>query len=374
MAGGAHRAHARDRAAGSGVRAAGRGGRLAGGRAAAQRSGGHQALHPVADPAGGAQARRSGAGVVGHLAGRRRHRAAGDQLGLGRAAAAAHRKVGRADAAARAVGQEVLDAPVLERVERDRGQAPAVLVQDRPGLGQRPLQIVQLVVDHDADGLKYALCRGTSSKSAPHGGRQSGLDGGHEVGRGLQRGLLAAADDLAGDDARVAILAVGADDLGQLALLHRVDHGARVQLLARVHAHVQRRVVGVGEAALARVDLHRRDAEVEVDDVGGEALLAQQRQRLGVVHAQEAGMAGHLGGQLLEALLGVGVAVDAHQRARRADPLGHQPRVAAGAERAVDHAVALTGPRQVDQLAGEYRYVRARHVKKDRQGSPSPPP
>ncbi len=62
---------------------------------------------------------------------------------------------------------------------------------------------------------------------------------------------------------RVALLAVLAQDAGQPALVPLVDDlGARSALVG-VHAHVQRRVVAVGEAALARIDLKRGDAEVE---------------------------------------------------------------------------------------------------------------
>src|SRR4029079_17120469 len=69
--------------------------------------------------AGGPQAGRLRARVVRDLARRRRDRAAEDRLGLRGAAARAHGQVGRADAAARLIGEEALHAPVLERVERD---------------------------------------------------------------------------------------------------------------------------------------------------------------------------------------------------------------------------------------------------------------
>ena len=42
---------------------------------------------------------------------------------------------------------------------------------------------------------------------------------------------------------------------------------AAVCPVRRVHPHVQRRVVAVGEAALGHVELHRRDPEVEQDAV-----------------------------------------------------------------------------------------------------------
>ena len=61
------------------------------------------------------------------------------------------------------------------------------------------------------------------------------------------------------------------------------------------------------------------------------------------------------------------------ERPRRADPVGDQARVAARAEGAVDHGLARRGRRELDQLAGQDGYVRARHVKKDCQAAPSPP-
>ena len=54
--------------------------------------------------------------------------------------------------------------------------------------------------------------------------------------------------------------------------------------------------------------------------------------------------------------------------ARRAEPLGDEPRVAAAADRAVDGDLAGARVEGLDQLAGEDRDVRARHVKQDGQG------
>ena len=79
---------------------------------------------------------------------------------------------------------------------------------------------------------------------------------------------IAAADDLPRDLPRVALLAVAAEDQRQLALVGLVDELPRRELGRRVHAHVERRVGRVREAALRPVELHRRDAEVEQDRVG----------------------------------------------------------------------------------------------------------
>ena len=119
----------------------------------------------VGELAGGAQAGRLRARVVGDLARRRRDRAAEHELGLRRPAAAADGQVGRADAAARAVGEEALDAAVLERVERDRGE-PAADAQQVPRARERLVELAQLVVDRDPDRLERALGRDGRRRTA----------------------------------------------------------------------------------------------------------------------------------------------------------------------------------------------------------------
>jgi hypothetical protein len=85
------------------------------------------------------------------------------------------------------------------------------------------------------------------------------------------------------------------------------------------------------------------------------------------VGAQEAGGARDLGGERGERLLRERVAVDPDQRPRRADALGDQAGVAAGAERAVDHDVAGARVERVDQLARQHGDVGLGHVKQDGQ-------
>ena len=110
-----------------------------------------------------------------------RDRAAEHELGLRRAAAAAHGQVGRADAAARAVGEEALHAPVLERVERDRGE-PAADAQQVPRARERGVELAELVVDRDADGLEGALRRVPAGEAGRRGDR--GRDRVDELERG----------------------------------------------------------------------------------------------------------------------------------------------------------------------------------------------
>ena len=143
------------------------------------------------------------------------------------------------------------------------------------------------------------------------------------------------------------------------ALVEALHDLAGGELLARVHAHVQRSVVGVGEAALARVDLHRGGAEVEVDRVCADSLPHQHLQPLGVAGADEPHIAGDLGRKLNEPLLGKRVAVDRDQRAGRAQALRHQARVAAAAEGAVHRGRTRGEVEQLGQLVREHGDVSA---------------
>ena len=228
---------------------------------------------------------------------------------------------------------------------------------------QRLVQLLQLVVDGDPQRLERALGGVAAGEARGHGNR--GDDRLDQILCGVDRRLLAATHDRAGDRACVALLAEVAQRAREPALIPGGHDLARGQLLVGVHAHVQRRLERVGEPALARVHLHRGHAQVEVDDVGAYTLLGEElSQRLGVAGADEPHGARDLAGQLLEALARVGVAVDRDQRALGTEALGDQLRVAAAAERAVDRSLPGARVEQVDQLAGEHRDVRTGgHVK-----------
>ena len=154
--------------------------------------------------------------------------------------------------------------------------------------------------------------------------------------------------------------------LRQAVLRPLVDDRRGREALRRVHPHVERRVVGVGEAPLPGVDLHRGHAEVEDDPVGADALPAQALERGDEVGAQEARPRGHLGGELAPALLGGRVAVHGDQLSLGAEPLGDQARVAAAPEGAVDEGLPGLRVEDVDQLGGEDGLVFGGHIGKVR--------
>src|SRR5436190_14704143 len=86
------------------------------------------------------------------------------------------------------------------------------------------------------------------------------LDRLDELAGPLEGMLAPPTSDRAGNLLRVALLAVLAEDVRQLALGGLVDEVAGGIVGGGIHAHVERRVGCIGEAPLRPVDLHRRNA------------------------------------------------------------------------------------------------------------------
>src|SRR5579885_207787 len=113
------------------------------------------------------------------------------------------------------------------------------------------------------------------SLAEPGRRRDRGADDVDELARGSQRRLAPPAHDGPRDLARVALLAEAVEDVGELALARLVHQVLCRQIGAGIHAHVERRVDRVREAALGPVELHRRDAEVEEDRVRAHAVVGE---------------------------------------------------------------------------------------------------
>src|SRR5262249_35328604 len=159
----------------------------------------------------------------------------------------------------RALGEEALYAAVLQRVEGD-SRDHAALAQQSPGERQRAVELVQLVVDRDAQRLKGALGGMAASEASRRGhGRADCLV---TLLRSPDRRLRAATPDRAGDRTRVALLAELAQRSSEAALVPLGDDLARAQLLRGIHPHVKGCLVGVRETTLTSVYLHRRHAQV----------------------------------------------------------------------------------------------------------------
>src|SRR5438552_19082662 len=99
----------------------------------------------------------------------------------------------------------------------------------------------------------------TVAKAGRSGNRR--LDRLDEVARPLERILLPAPDDRLRDLPRVPLLAVTLENRCEVPFCGLVDDSRRTHLGGGIHAHVERRVSRVREAAFGAIDLHRRDAE-----------------------------------------------------------------------------------------------------------------
>ena len=112
-----------------------------------------------------------------------------------------------------ALGQEILDDAVFQRMEGDDDE-PAAWLQHALGGRERFMQLVEFFVDEDAQRLERTGC----------GVNFVGLGAHHfcdEIGqrpRGRDRRFLARGDDGARDAAGVSLLAVDVDDVGQIRL------------------------------------------------------------------------------------------------------------------------------------------------------------
>jgi hypothetical protein len=128
------------------------------------------------------------------------------------------RRVARpARRAARALGQEILDDAVFQRMEGHHRQATARL-QHPLGGHETGLQLIQLGVDRDAQSLERAGGRMDLGALAA---AQGALDHMGQVQGAGERPLFAALDDEAGDPARGVLLAVDIENAGQLGVVER---------------------------------------------------------------------------------------------------------------------------------------------------------
>ncbi len=172
----------------------------------------------------------------------------------------------------------------------------------------------------------------------------------------LDRLLLPRRDDAARDRLRVPLLAVAPEDVGQCIRTQCVDEVCRRDLEFRVHAHVERRIVGIGEAPLAPVELHGGDTQVHEDHVGRRFLT--RGQNAGEVALVELAFAGRGAGDVAEEVGDAGITIDGDENTRRAESSRDRLGVASGPEGTVDGDLALSWAQQIDRLLEQDRRVR----------------
>jgi hypothetical protein len=132
--------------------------------------------------------------------------------------------------------KESLHYAVFERVERDHDEAPAGGEALKPHC-ESSLEIVELIVDSDAQGLEDARRR-MNARRAAHGRRDTLLNDSYKLCRRLDGMLATLAHDILSDARRPALLPVVTEDLRQLALVKSVDKIRSRQLLRRIKTHI----------------------------------------------------------------------------------------------------------------------------------------
>ena len=287
------------------------------------------------EPLGGTKPRAPRARVRGDLVVRRRERRPGHEAETGRLPADAHGRLRRADAAATLRGEEPLDDAVLERVV-GQDDDPSARTQQVHGGGEALLERVELLVDRDPQRLEDARGRVDPAADARVGGRDA-LDERRQLLGGLDRGRLAGGDDGLGDLPRGRLLAVLAEQRGQLVGGERREQLRGRHAARRVEAHVERPAGAEAEAPLAVGQLERRQPEVEQRAVhGAEARPGRDRGQLPEVRPAQDQAIAEAGQADPDPLDGDGVRVQAQHPAVGAgglqDPLG----VPTAADRRVD--------------------------------------
>ena len=145
------------------------------------------------------------------------------------------------------------------------GDESAAEVERLQGCRHGAFEGFKLVVHFDAQRLEGAL--GGVAAGALRGDGHSLLNNAYELTGGFQGRVGAGGADGAGDTRCELLFAPVADNAAQLVFAVFVDNNTGGELIFGVHAHVQGRVVGVGEAAGAFVQLHGGDAQVHQDAV-----------------------------------------------------------------------------------------------------------
>jgi hypothetical protein len=196
------------------------------------------------------------------------------------------------------------------------------------------------------------------------GRRDGGVEDGDEVRRRRERGLTPSTDDLLRDAAGELLLAVARDDPAELGLVEVGEQVGGGRAARGVHPHVERRVLGVGEAAVLLVELERGDAQVHEHALDRARAVARVLGRDGVDGVVRRVDADEAVAEAGEPLAGegerLGVAVDPDDR-QPGEACERALRVAAHAEGGVDE----DGARTVDRRGEEVEAT----VEKDRQVS-----
>jgi hypothetical protein len=210
------------------------------------------------------KSRRSCAWIVGIRVG------AGNALGLNQSTPGGLDRIAigiPGSAASRFPSEAVLDSAIFEGVKGDDSQTSA-WSQELHGLAQRGVELLELVIDRDADGLEAA-----GRWVRPAVVIAAGL--GDTLGQGTCAVPRPSLKDGSGDASSPRFFAVVPEHPRELVFVHFIQPAARVELLVGVHSHIEGSISLKGEAALCLVQLGGGDTEVENDSLEWGAICSE---------------------------------------------------------------------------------------------------
>jgi len=166
--------------------------------------------------------------------------------------------LGLAKASARLSQEAALDDSILERMKRDNRQPPSVS-EHRNRIRDESLQRLELVVDRNSQRLKRTRRRVNAPTArnveAPHYYVSNLLCCRYWLAIAL---LNYSASDLP----RAALLSVFKYQICKLLLAKLIHQIGRCRAGGLIHTHVEWRVAGKAEPALAALKLQRRDSQI----------------------------------------------------------------------------------------------------------------
>ena len=223
---------------------------------------------------------------------------------------------------------ETLDDAVFQRMEADHCQPPTHFQAGQCTL-QAGLQVGQLAVDVDANGLEAARGRVDVVLAAPYHRTQQVS----QVGGTRERLVATARHDGLGDTPAQALFAIGPQHVGDLCLIGARQPLRRAFATVRVHAHVQRAVLAEAETTLGHIQLRRRHAQVQQHAIQASRGCIPMRQ------LREAAAMDRHARIARERMFGMGnrfgVFVHQQQPTSRAEFLQHAARMTTASKRAI---------------------------------------
>jgi hypothetical protein len=248
-------------------------------------------------------------------------------------------EVGRTNAVARFLDEELFHHPVLERVERD-DREPATGTQERKHGCETQAQIRKLVVHRDAQRLEDAG-RGIDRARAPLLHTE---DEAPEVVRGQERFARTAPLDRGRDAAGLGLLAVIREHVTERGAIPAVHDVCRGDGESWVGAHVQWSRRSKAEAALRVRELDRRETEVEKSAVDLlEPALAGQTVRNREVALREYGALAESGEDASRFVERLWIDVEPEKPAGRRGAVEDRRGMSSPTDRAVEEAATFAG-------------------------------